>query len=465
MFVKPLIATPGTLGMQGLFLFSFILASPWTSKRVAVHVDSRCTSRLRRADGLSPLTVFDTDVTKASEGGCGDVAVVFGPKDKKSSKALVLGVGLFDPLSPLRVRFLVRGASTAPVDDGWVAAALNAAIAERKAIFDDDEITTGYRLCNGEHDGLHGLVIDRYGSTIVIKCYAACWLPWCQVIVKALAESPHLRACSRFMLLMSREMAALPAAERFDLQHGQVLRGPPLDAVPGDADGRVAVFFLENRIQYECDPVNGQKTGFFLDQRDNRYRVREMAKAIASRGRHVRVLNVFSYTGGFSLAAAAGGASEVVSVDLSRPALEALRRNFEANGATDRAIASCRHSEVASDAFEAMESMVARGELFDIVIVDPPAFAQRPEQLEAGLKSYARLAGLGARLTRKDGTLLLASCSQKVTPEAFQDAVVPAAESAARRRGRVAAITGHAPDHPVRAPGGMPYLKAVFLEL
>jgi 23S rRNA (cytosine1962-C5)-methyltransferase len=98
----------------------------------------------------------------------------------------------------------------------------------------------------------------------------------------------------------------------------------------------------------------------------------------------------------------------VVSVVLSRPALEALRRNFEANGATDRAIASCRHSEVASDAFEAMESMVARGELFEIVIVDPPAFARRPEQLEAGLESYARLAGLGAGLTRKDGTLLLA---------------------------------------------------------
>jgi hypothetical protein len=104
MFEHPLIATPVHQGMQGLVLF-VVLASPWTSKRVAVHVDSRCTSRLRRADGLSPLTVFDTDVTKASEGGCGDVAVVFGPKDKKSSKALVLGVGLFDDFHIPRTLF------------------------------------------------------------------------------------------------------------------------------------------------------------------------------------------------------------------------------------------------------------------------------------------------------------------------------------------------------------------------
>jgi 23S rRNA (cytosine1962-C5)-methyltransferase len=153
-------------------------------------------------------------------------------------------------------------------------------------------------------------------------------------------------------------------------------------ALAGEAP-TAAVPFLENGLQFEAAVVGGHKTGFFLDQRDNRALVRSLSRS-------ARVLDVFSYNGGFSVSAAAGGATSVTSVDQSEPALAAARATFARNR-DDPSVASCRHTTVAGDAFTIMRDLAARGEHFDIVIVDPPSFAQKRADVEQALRAYGTL--------------------------------------------------------------------------
>jgi 23S rRNA (cytosine1962-C5)-methyltransferase len=229
----------------------------------------------------------------------------------------------------------------------------------------------------------------------------------------------------------------------YGLGDGLILSGPELDG---------PILFRENGLCFEADPVRGQKTGFFLDQRDNRARVEEL-------GDGASVLNGFAYTGGFSVYAARGGARSVVSLDKSAPALDAATRNLVHNRDVP-AVAAVSHEIQAGDAFELLARMGEEGRRFDLVIVDPPAFAQSQTQVRQALGAYERLTQLSLGVLGPGGVLVQASCSRPVDAAAFFAAVNGAAVRAGRPL-REIERTGHALDHPVTFKEGA-YLKCLF---
>jgi 23S rRNA (cytosine1962-C5)-methyltransferase len=297
---------------------------PPVERRLALRVTPDARHALR--DGHPWL--FDRAITGASgEGRPGDLAVIFDDRRR------FLAIGLYDPSSPIRVRILVHGAP-AVIDRGWLRGRMVEAAAVRSSL--PGSGTTGYRVVHGENDGLPGLVIDRYDATLVIKLYTPAWIPWLRDLRAALDEVCPA-AC--VVLRLSRDLLRRPE-HLFGLNDGSALFGA-LPAAP--------VAFTENGLRFEADVLHGQKTGFFFDQRDNRARVERLAEAR-------RTLNVFAYTGGFSLYAARGGAPEVASLDVSAPALAAAERNFALNRDIP-AVTACRHAVLAADAFEALAGL------------------------------------------------------------------------------------------------------------
>jgi len=414
---------------------------PTTPQTVHVRVRSDVRSHVKRGH---PWVYRRGLVRDAKDGRAGDVAVVH---DEKGAQ---LAVGLYDPASEIAVRVLAAGKPVV-VDGAFIEARIAASFARRAPIVSprDDEgpLTDGLRLVFGESDGLPGLVVDRYASIAVVKLYSACWFPWLDDVVRAVrAPFAPLGAPTRVVLRLARNVVDERAPARTD---GEALVGDALfrDEAPHT--------FRENGMRFLVDPVRGQKTGFFLDQRDNRARVRARADV-------ARVLNVFSYSGGFSLAAAFGGAREVTSVDLARPALDDAVRNFALN-ARDPQVARARHTTIAGDAFLVLQDLARAGARFELVVLDPPAFTRRREQLDAARESYARLAALGLAVVEKRGTLVFASCSAHVTADDLL-ACLHEGASRARRAVRVEEVTGHAPDHPIAFAEGA-YLKCSFVDV
>ncbi|MEZ4726782.1 MAG: class I SAM-dependent rRNA methyltransferase [Caldilineaceae bacterium] len=302
-----------------------------------------------------------------------------------------------------------------------------------------DGDTTGYRLVHGENDGLPGLVIDRYDQTLVIKLYTAAWLPHLADLLSALTT---VQPAARWVLRMSRTLQKMPE-HGYGLADGLVLAGPPLTG---------PVIFLENGLRFEADPIHGQKTGFFLDQRENRARVEGLAAG-------KRVLNVFAYNGGFSLYAARGGARQVTSLDISRPALAAAERNFALNQQMS-SVAAADHQLLVGDAFQLLAQMGAAGQRFDLVIIDPPSFAKQQSETERALAAYAQLTRLGLGVLQTGGTMVLASCSSRVSAETFFATVTQAAAQLKRPLQVFDQMT-HALDHPIGFPEGA-YLKCLY---
>ncbi len=396
-------------------------------RRLALRVTPAAQRALRQGHPW----LFDQAITAQSgEGRPGDLAVIF------DTHRRFLAIGLYDPTSPLRVRVLHHGAPTT-IDRSWLADKLAAAVAWRSTL--PETGTDGYRLLHGENDGLPGLVIDRYASTLVAKVYTPAWIPHLREVRAALDE---VFPAGCLVLRLSRDLLRRPE-HLYGLQDGTVLAGPP-------PSGPVA--FLENGLRFEADVLRGQKTGFFLDQRDNRARVERL-----SAGR--LVLNVFAYSGGFSLYAARGGAPEVVSLDSSAPALAAAERNFALNLDLP-AVAAAHHATLEADAFLALARLHQDRQAFDLVVVDPPAFAKRQGEVSAALNAYARLTGLALGVLRPGGTLVIASCSSRISAPAFFDTVAAAAQRAGRPLLEIER-TGHPIDHPVLFPEGA-YLKCLF---
>ena len=279
-----------------------------------------------------------------------------------------------------------------------------------------------------------GLVIDRYADTLVLKLYTYAWAPHLKEFCEALAQ---ISSAMHLILRLSRTLQ-----KQTDLLHG-LNDGMILSLLtPPDP-----ILFKENGLTFESDPIHGQKTGFFLDQRDNRARVEKLSQGKS-------VLNVFAYTGGFSVYAARGGAKEVVSVDISAPALEAARRNMEHNKL------SAAHETIAEDAFQVLTRMETQKQLFDLVIIDPPMFAQNEKQVAAALAAYRRLTRLGLGVLRKGGAFVQASCSSRIDSETFFESTQQTAREAGRRLTEVE-YSGHALDHPIGFKEGA-YLKCLF---
>jgi 23S rRNA (cytosine1962-C5)-methyltransferase len=396
-------------------------------QRIALRV----TAPAERAIRQGHPWIFDQSIIEKSHSGVpGDLAVIF------DGKRRFLAIGLYDPTSPIRVRILQQG-KPAPIDPTWFQKKISTAALLRASLKKQD--TNGYRLVHGENDGLPGLIMDRYAETLVIKLYTPAWVPHLKEVCSALAQ---VHPFERLILRLSRSLNK-QAKYLYGLMDGMTLAGQTPESL---------LLFKENGLTFECDPINGQKTGFFLDQRENRARVKALSIGKS-------VLNVFSYTGGFSLYAADGGAKEVTSVDFSMPATEATRRNIDLNKNLPN-IQAAVFETIAKDAFEVLAQMKETRRRFDMVILDPPMFAQNQDQIETALAAYRRLTKLGLDVLRPGGILVQASCSSRVDAESFFDAVHRSAKEAGRTL-REIERTGHALDHPITFKEGA-YLKCLF---
>jgi 23S rRNA (cytosine1962-C5)-methyltransferase len=379
-----------------------------------------------------PWLFADSVKEQNRTGQLGELAVIYDRNDR------FLAAGLFDPDSAIRVRILHAG-KPQTIDRDWWRAHLEQALARRRGLF--DEQTTGYRCINGESDGWPGLVLDRYDITLVLKLYTAAWLPRLEEtlgLIRAL-----LPDASRIVLRLSRNIQKVAEAQ-FAHKDGQVLHGLPPEG---------PVIFLESGLRFEVDVLRGQKTGFFLDQRENRRLVETLA-----RGREV--LNAFSFSGGFSLYAARGGARSVTDLDISAHALAAAKRNFQLNQ-TDPAIARCAHQTTQADTFDWLAGKPGRK--FDLVILDPPSLAKRETERAGAIRAYGRLAALGIAALRPNGILVAASCSAHVSADEFFSIVRQSAAKSGRKFAELQ-TTRHAHDHPVGFKE-MEYLKAICLKL
>lgn len=372
-----------------------------------------------------PWVYADSVKSQNREGATGELAVMYDRKDR------FLAIGLYEAGSPIRVRILHSG-KPAAIDRSWWLEKAAACLAKREGIVLRDG-TDGARLINGESEGFPGIVADIYAGTLVVKIYVAAWLArWEEIedVFREIFRPRHL------ILRLSRNITAHAAKMGFT----EGFRG-------GVGEG--IVVFSENGIRFEAAVLHGQKTGFFLDQRDNRSRVEQLAS-----GRDV--LNVFSFTGGFSLYAARGGARSVTDLDISRHALESAARNFSLNPS----LAAVERHAVQADAFKWLEES---GGSYDLIITDPPSLAKRESEREGAARAYARLNLAALRRLRPGGILVAASCSAHVSEEEFFQAV----EEALRENGRPWRElwrTGHAVDHPA-AFREAEYLKATCVEL
>ncbi|MDB6034659.1 MAG: SAM-dependent methyltransferase containing domain [Verrucomicrobiales bacterium] len=396
------------------------------SNTLRVHVTPTADWKLRSGH---PWLYSDSIQKQSRSAEAGELAVVYDRHDN------FLAIGLFDPASPLRVRVLHRGKPTVITEDWWLAH-FREPIQRRAGLFGAD--TTGYRYINGESDGWPGFVLDRYGSTLVLKLYSAIWFRRLAEIQQQIQAELNPE---RLVLRLSRNTQDVARAG-FKLSDGQILLGPPIKA---------AVEFLENDLTFEADVLRGQKTGFFLDQRENRAAVGALAK-----GRDV--LNCFSFSGGFSLYAARSGAKSVTDLDISAHALESSRRNFGLNQRI-REVAQCRHDLIQADTFKWMlQNPESR---FDLVVLDPPSLAKRENERDGAIQAYGNLAAQGIHRLRPGGILVASSCSAHVSAPEFWEMVRTAARNSRRLFAELQTTT-HPADHPATFPEAH-YLKTIFL--
>ena len=353
----------------------------------------------------------------------GTVAILV---DKRGER-IASGIYCAEHAIPLRI---FRTVSPLTIDDAWLAERLMQAYQLRSSFFDAQ--TTGFRLVNGEGDLVPGLVIDIYQRTAVIKLDGGAPEDFYQP--KGIADWLVANLPVDSVIVRSRQ------------------RGRGGEALVG-AKPQEPIRFLENGMRFTADVIQGQKTGFFLDQRDNRALVRRL-----SRSR--RVLNLFSFNGGFSIAAGLGGAQHVTSVDIAAPAIEAANAHWIDNGLPTES-----HSGVAADVFEFLEAAQSSRQTWDFVICDPPSFAPSESTKATALAAYARLAQLAAKATAAGGLLALASCSSHIDHDDFLNANAEALGKA-RRKAILLADCGLPVDHP--SPLAMPelrYLKFLLFKL
>ena len=341
-----------------------------------------------------------------------------------------IGVAMFNPHSLIAARLLDRDASRA-IGRRFFARRLGRALRLRDRLF----ALPYYRLVHAEADGLPGLVVDRFGSVLAVQFNAA--------------------GIARFEPLILEVLDGLLAPEVIVLRNDS-----PTRALEGLApETRVAkgavnrpVLVRENGIEFLADPLEGQKTGWFFDQRDNR-------RFVAALAHDARVLDLYCFNGAFSVQAARAGAVAVLGIDRSAPALELAAAAAAQNGVGE----TCNFHR--GEAFGEAARLAAAGERFDIVVADPPAFAKSRKDVPAALRGYRKLARLTASVTATGGVLFLACCSHNVTEAEFAEAVRRGLGDAGRGA-RILRIAGADADHPIHpALPETAYLKAITLAL
>ena len=365
--------------------------------------------------------------------GVGDRVLVRGADGR------FLAWAAFSPASQIRARCWTWAEEQVP-DEAWLRARVAEAVAARAPLAAD---TDAVRLVFGEADGLPGLIVDRYGRQLVTQFQAAGVEAQRAVLVEALV------AASGCADVYDRSDAATRSREGL----------PEATGVLVGAEPPALVEIQEHGVRYGVDVRRGHKTGFYLDQRDNRALARRIAEDFRARhGRGLRALNCFCYTGGFSLALLAGGAEEVVSIDSSADALALARDNAQRNG-----FAPERAQWFEGDVFEQLRRLREAGESFDLVVLDPPKFASSHHHVDRAARAYKDINLNGLRLLRPGGHLLTFSCSGAIDVDLFQK-IVAGAVIDARADLWMRSRLGAGFDHPLLMthPEGE-YLKGLWL--
>jgi 23S rRNA (cytosine1962-C5)-methyltransferase len=335
-----------------------------------------------------------------------------------------LGLAYVNPQSLIAARLL----ETWKIPDAaWLASRMRLALGLRERLYS----VPYYRLVYGEADGLPGLVVDRYGSACVVQMGTAGMEQLKSAIQTALKEVVRYESLLFKNDSTAREMEGLPSY---------------VEAAEGSFEQPAMI--LEDGLEFRAPLAEGQKTGWFFDQAANR----RAASKYVRKG--ARVLDVFSYVGAWGVRAAHHGAAEVLCVDSSAAALQLAAANAERNGVKI-------HTRK-GDAFDVLEELAKQGARFDMVIIDPPAFAKRRKDLPKALAAYKRLNQLALQVIADDGVLVSCSCSYHVSAQDLQDAIAKAARGADKHL-QILEMGGQAPDHPVHpAIPETRYLKAYF---
>ena len=343
-----------------------------------------------------------------------------------------MGTGFINTASTITVRMMSRRAD-AVIDRGWIRQRVADCLAYRKKVID----MSSCRLVFGEADFLPGIVVDKFSDVLVVQSLALGIDRFKADIVEELKDQ-----------LAAMGMPVRGVYERSDakvrLQEGmQLYKGFIGEPFP------TKVEITENGVRYLVDVEDGQKTGFFLDQKENR-------KAAGRLCAGARVLDCFTHTGSFALNAAANGAAEVTGVDASELAVAQARENARLNGFEDRVSFLCE------DVFELLPRLEGQGEKYDVVILDPPAFTKSRSSVKNAVKGYREINLRGLKLVKDGGFLCTCSCSHFMTPELFSQTIAQAALSAHKRLRQVEYRT-QAPDHPILWAADESYYLKFFI--
>ncbi len=393
------------------------------TKSIAIKLKPSAEKRLKKEQ--HPW-IFDGSIIKQSkEGQAGDLAIIF-----DSQKDKFLACGLYDPSSPIRIK-LFQFFDSAKIDQEWFDNKIKTALKIRNPLLQTD--TNAYRLLFGENDGLPGVIADVYDNIVVVKLYSDIWFPYLQQLLISIISQTK---CAALVIRLSRNTT--DSANKAGLKDGSVLYGELQQE---------NVLIREHGVIFKVNVIKGHKTGFFLDHRHNRLAIGQMARS-------KNVLDVFSYAGGFSVHALVGGAASVTSLDISRQALSLATDNAKLNKVEGM------HNTICGDAFEELQDMINEKKKFDIIIIDPPAFAKRATEVDRAIDSYAKLARLGSQLVKRGGTLILASCSSRVTADIFFETNNNALRNSHLK---LTKKSFHDIDHPIGFKEGA-YLKAGYYQ-
>jgi 23S rRNA (cytosine1962-C5)-methyltransferase len=370
--------------------------------------------------------IFSGAIARADNAASGDTVDVYG------ADGVALARAAWSPSSQIRARTWTFDVNE-PIDAAFFRRRVEGALAARAGLLDADH--TAMRLVHGESDGLPGLIADRYGDVLVVQFLAAGVERHRETIVDVLAEMTGTGIVVERSDVEVRTLEGLP---------------PRTGVLRGEVDGPVVM--REMGLAYRVDVLGGQKTGFYLDQRDNR-------RIVGARAGGRRVLNAFCYTGGFSLAALAGNAAAVLSLDSSGPALELARANLAANPDLDASRANWREADV----FTELRALRNQQASFDMIILDPPKFAPTAAHAERAARAYKDINLLAFKLLAPGGLLATFSCSGGISGDLFQKIVAGAAVDA-RAQATIVSRLSAARDHPVTLafPEGE-YLKGLLL--
>jgi len=347
-----------------------------------------------------------------------------------------LGRAAYSPKSQIRARFWTFDAEES-IDDAFFKRRVAAAVARRQAL-PELRGQQGLRLIHAESDGLPGVIADQYGDTVVVQLTSAGADKWRNAIVAGLVKAT---GCARVYERSDSDVRGMEGLE------------PTTGWLYGEAPAGV-LSIDENGVRLAVDVVGGHKTGFYLDQRDNRALLGQLAAG-------KDVLNCFCYTAGFSLQALAGGAASVLSIDSSGPALEQAKTNLALNPQLPAERAHWQEADV----FQALRDFRKDGRLFDLIVLDPPKFAPSASHAERAAKAYKDINVFGFKLLKPGGLLMTYSCSGGIGLELFQKIVAGAAHDAGREARIVRRLAGAA-DHPVALnfPEGE-YLKGLLIQV